>query len=147
MDPTVVIPHYTAFSLFAVYTYVFSTGAENISFMFILDYALVSVQTASLLIFLIIHSKGVFLNNFGICLIKVFFIFLTLNLLMISIIGFSMRLDLSIDEIKLFVTRLIVACLELSLFMKFGIDMKPRVQAPPSPPMSKPPSYSTFEAI
>jgi hypothetical protein len=139
MDPTIVVPHFTSFTLFAVYTYVFSTGISGISFMLLLDYGLVSAQTASLLLFLIIYHMKL------VILIKSLFILLTFNFLVMSMMGFTTPLHLSIDEIKLFITRLIVTVLELLLIMKFGMGLKPH--PPASPPMSKPPSYSTFEPI
>lgn len=141
MEPIMIVPHFTTFTLFAIYTYVFSTGSTDIPVIFLIDYTLASVQAASLLLFVLLYPKA----KFTYILIKVCFIILTLNFLVMSFLGFITNSQISTDQIKLFVTRLILAVLETALIIKFPLFAKPH--PPASPPMSKPPSYSTFAPL
>ena len=140
MDPTIVTPHFLSFTLFAMYTFAFSTDFSAVPVIFLIDYSLASIQTICLLTFVALYPKTF---NVVIVLIKGLYVLLVCNFLIMSVLWFTSTAVLSADLLKFYITRLILACIELLLVLKFSLPQP----HPPTKPMSKPPSYSTFAPL
>ena len=140
MESTTVIPHIPTFTLFAIYTFAFSTDFTSVPVIFLIDYSLATIQTVCLITFIALYPKTF---KFVIVPIKTFSVLLIINFLSMSIIGFTSNIQLFSSElIKLYITRLIISLIEVMLIFKFPI-----FPHPPTKPMSKPPSYSTFAPL